>query len=89
VPPMGQRFRLRRSFDTGGFSPETQVILTALKEYGMLLSDNGRNWYLTGSPDTRWNSKINEEMRRVIGSDFEAVDTSSLMVNKDSGEAHR
>ena len=47
LPPMGQRFRLRRSFDISGFSPEARVILTALKEYGMMLADNGAPWFST------------------------------------------
>ncbi|HEX9372987.1 MAG TPA: hypothetical protein VF897_18375, partial [Roseiflexaceae bacterium] len=54
IPPMGQRFRLKASFDIHGFSHDTQVILTALKKYGMFLADNGSNWYLNGAPDARW-----------------------------------
>lgn len=89
LPAMGQRFRLRRTFDVSGFSLETQVILTALKEYGLILADNGGSWYITGAPDTRWPRRISDELKRVVGSDFEAVDVSSLMVNKDSGEVRR
>ncbi len=89
LPPMGMRFRLRSSFDISGYAPETQVILTALKEYGMFLADNGGPWYLTGASDSRWSSKIYSDFRNVFGSDFEAVDTSSLMVDRDSGEARR
>lgn len=89
LPPMGQRFRLRASFDINGFSPETQVILTALKGYGMMLADNGGPWFITGAPDVRWSSTIVTEFRKVLGSDFEAVDTSSLMVSRDSGEVRR
>lgn len=86
-PPMGQRFRLRADFDLSGFSPETQVILRALKEYGMILADNGSAWYLSGAPDERWDNDVLRELRRVSGADFEAVDVSSLMVDIDSGEA--
>jgi len=89
LPPMGQRFRLRSSFDISGYGPETQVILTGLKEYGMMLADNGGPWYITGAPDVRWSSAIVKEFRKVLGSDFEAVDTSSLMVSRDSGEARQ
>jgi hypothetical protein len=89
LPPMGQRFRLRGSFDVSGFSPDTQVILTALKGYGMMLSDNGGPWFITGAPDVRWSSSLVTELRKVTGSDFEAVDTSSLMVSRDSGEARQ
>lgn len=87
VPPMGQRFRLKASFDTYGFSPEVKVILNALKTFGMFLADNGSDWFISGVPDTRWNDEtLVEELRRIKGSDFEAVDESSLMVHRDSGE---
>jgi hypothetical protein len=89
LPPMGQRFRLRSSFDIGGFAPETRVILTALQTYGMLLSDNGGPWFLTGAIDSRWPSSIASELRNVKGSDFEAVDISGLMIDPDSGEARQ
>jgi hypothetical protein len=87
LPAMGQRFRLRSSFDVAGLSPETQVILTALKEYGMILADNGGPWFLSGARDSRWPSRVIPELRQVHGSDFEAIDCSSLMVSSDSGKA--
>lgn len=86
LPEMGQRFRLRSSFDATGYSPETQVILTALKEYGMILADNGGPWFLSGARDSRWPSRVISELRRLHGSDFEAVDSSPLMVTSDSGQ---
>jgi hypothetical protein len=89
LPPLGQRFRLRSSFDISGFGPETQVILTALKEYGMMLADNGGPWYITGAPDVRWSSAVVTDFRKVLGSNFEAVDTSSLTVSRDSGEVRQ
>jgi hypothetical protein len=86
LPPMGLRVRLKAGFDISGFSPATQVILKALKKYGMLLSDNGMPWFITGAPDPHWNiNPMVEEMRRVKGSDFEAVDTSPLMQGPNSG----
>ena len=89
-PPMGQRFRLNANFDISGFSYEVQVILRALKKYGMILADNGSAWYLSGAPDDRWdNSVLVGELRRVLGSDFEAVDESSLMISPDSGQARQ
>jgi len=76
-PPMGQRFRLKASFDISSFSPANQVILRALKEYGMFLADNGSAWFLSGAPDGRWNNDDLRQLRlRVHGSDFEAVDES-------------
>jgi hypothetical protein len=86
LPPMGQRFRLRASYDISGFSRDAQVILTALKDYGMMLSDNGGNWFLTGAADSRFRSGLVGELKKVVGSDFEAVDQSGLMKDKDSGE---
>jgi hypothetical protein len=87
LPAMGQRFRLRASFDTGGFSPQARIILAALKEYGMILSDNGGNWFLSGAPDSRWSNQLTAEFRNVHGADFESVDVSPLMIRADSGEA--
>jgi hypothetical protein len=87
-PPMGQRFRLKASFDISGFSGDTQVILRALKKYGMILADNGSSWYLSGAPDPRWNNDMLHELGRVSGSAFEAIDESSLMVSPDSGQAN-
>ncbi len=87
-PPMGQRFRLKAAFDVSPFSAEVQVILRALKKYGMILADNGSSWYISGVPDPRWNNdKLVNELRQVTGSNFEAVDQSSLMVSPDSGQA--
>jgi hypothetical protein len=86
---MGLRLRLRRSFDLRPFSPETRVLLAALQEYGMMLSDNGGPWFLSGAPDSRWSSTLIQELRRVQGSDFEAVDVSGLMIHQDSAEARQ
>ena len=86
-PPMGQRFRLKADFDVSPFSAQVQVILRAFKKYGLILADNGSAWYVSGAPDPRWNNDVLRELRLVKGSDFEAVDVSSLMVSPDSGEA--
>ena len=85
-PPMGQRFRLKASFDTSGFSWETQVILAAMKTYGLILADNGSPWYISGAPDPRWDNDVLHELDVLEGADFEAVDVSSLMVDPDSGQ---
>jgi hypothetical protein len=86
-PPMGQRFRLKASFVIDdSFSPHAQVILRALQKYGMILADNGSAWYLSGAPDERWDNDVLHELDVVAGSDFEAVDVSSLMVNPDAGQ---
>jgi len=86
-PPMGQRFRLRANFDISSFSPEVRVILRALKKYGLMLADNGSSWFISGVPDERWDNDVLRQLRRVRGSDFEAVDVSSLMIDPDSGQA--
>ena len=86
-PPMGQRFRLRADYDISGFSAPTQVILRALKTYGMILADNGSAWYISGAPDERWDNDVLHELDVVTGSDFEAVDVSSLQIDPDSGQA--
>jgi hypothetical protein len=86
LPPLGQRFRLRADFDTSSFSPQAQVILTALKTYGMILADNGSPWFLSGAPDESWNNDQLRELGQVKGSDFEAVDTTALMADQDSGK---
>lgn len=86
-PAMGQRFRLRAGFDISSFNPQNQVILRALKKYGMILADNGSPWFISGAPDERWGDV--GDLRRVHGSDFEAVDVSSLMIDPNSGQARQ
>jgi hypothetical protein len=87
VPPMGTRVRLKASVDVSGFSPANQVILQALKRYGMILADNGSNWFLTGAPDSRWDDADLANLRQIVGSNLEVVDTTSLMVDPNSGQA--
>ena len=86
-PPMGQRFRLKASVDISGYSPEVQVILRALKKYGMILADNGSPWYLSGVPNEAWdNDTLVGELATLHGSDFEAVWVKGNMVDPDSGQ---
>lgn len=84
-PPMGQRFRLKASVDIASFGPNVQVILRALKRYGMFLADNGSSWFLSGAPDPRWDDSELHQLGQLTGSDFEAVDESALMVDPSSG----
>jgi hypothetical protein len=84
-PPMGQRFRLKASFDASGMSSQARVIAEAMKTYGIILADNGSPWYISGAPDPRWNNDVLHELDVIEGSDFEAVDVSSLMVDPNSG----
>ncbi|MBN1218837.1 MAG: hypothetical protein JXM69_07915 [Anaerolineae bacterium] len=89
-PPMGQRFRLKADFDISGFDEDMQVILQAMKTYGIILADNGSSWYISGAPNENWiNDTLVEEFGWVHGHDFEAVDVSSLMIDPDSGQARQ
>jgi hypothetical protein len=88
-PPMGQRFRLKAGFDLSAFSPEVQVILRALKKYGMVLADNGSSWYITGVPDDRWDNDHLHELHQVPGSAFEAITVSSLIIDPQSGQTKK
>ena len=89
VPPLGMRFRLKASVnvETMNISPEAKVIFRALQRYGMLLADNGSNWYISGAHDMRWkDEELVDAFNLLHGRDFEAVDSSSLMVSVNSGE---
>lgn len=79
LPPMGLRFRLKASFDESGFPPEAQVVLRALKKYGMFLADNGSDWFISGAPDSRWNDAAINTLKRVKGREFEAVQTGPIV----------
>jgi hypothetical protein len=75
VPPMGLRVRLRADFDESGFPANVQVILRAMKTYGMIVADNGSNWYVSGAHDPRWDDEELSTLRQVTGRDFEVVYT--------------
>lgn len=87
VPPMGARFRLKASFDISGYPTGMQVILQSMKTFGIILADNGSDWYISGAPDERWDNDMLHLLDDITGDDFEAVDTYTLMVDADSGEA--
>lgn len=86
-PPMGLRLRLRAGFDLSEYDPQVQVILRAMQRYGIVLADNGSPWYISGVPDERWDNDILHQLDQLTGDDFEAVDTSILMGDPDSGQA--
>ena len=89
VPPMGERFRLQASFDESGFSAQARVILEGMKHYGLILADNGSNWFFQGVQDARWPDPLIAELKTVPASAFEAVDESSLMLDPNSGAARQ
>ena len=78
LPPMGLRLRLRGSFDTRPFPRQARVVLEALKHYGMVVADNGSNWFVSGAPDSRWNDDDLHTLGQVKGSDFEVVEPSAI-----------
>ena len=73
LPPMGMRVRLKASFDMTQFSPANRVILRALKKYGMIVADNGGNWFLSGAPDMRWSDDDLSILKIVKARDFEVL----------------
>jgi hypothetical protein len=85
IPPMGARFRLKASFNISSYPAHMQVILTAMQTYGIILADNGSNWYVSGAPDNRWDNDMLHLLDDLIGNDFEAVNTAVLMKDPDSG----
>ena len=88
APPFGQRFRLKAGVTIAGASPIVQTIVTAMKQYGMFVADIGSNWYVTGAPDPRWLDSDLTALKTLVGSDFEAVDDTTLMINPNSGQAN-
>jgi len=84
LPPMGARFRLRSSFDISPFSAQAQVILKALQHYGLILADNGSNWFFSGTEDASWPNSLLSELKTVPASQFDAIDESSLVVDPNS-----
>lgn len=79
LPPMGLRMRLRADYPEAGFPPEAAVVIRALKVHGMLLADNGGDWFVSGAPDPRWNDEAIATLKRIRGRDFVAVDTGATV----------
>jgi len=88
-PPMGARFRLRSSFTlpTASCSAVCQTVLATMKTYGLILADNGSNWFFTGTSDSRWSEADVDQLKQIPAGEFEAVDESCLMIEPGSGEA--
>ena len=79
LPPMGLRIRLKASVDISGFGPQSRVILTALKRYGMILADNGSAFYISGTSDPRWDDDELHTLGQIKGSMFEVVNTTGFV----------
>ncbi len=78
VPPMGARFRLKASYSLAHFHGAALVILKALKKYGMFVADNGGNWFISGATSSRWNDADLDQLKRVPGSAFEAINSGVI-----------
>jgi hypothetical protein len=84
LPPMGMRVRLKAGYDISGFAPQVQVILRALKKYGMILADNGSDNFISGAPDPRWDPDILRQLKRVTTKDLEVVEMKDIVVDRRS-----
>jgi hypothetical protein len=78
APPMGLRLRLKASFDISGYPADDQVILTAMKKYGLILADNGSAIFISGAPDNRWNNADLNLLKQITASSFEVVQTGTI-----------
>ena len=78
-PPMGMRVRLKASVTIAGYSPAVQVILRALKKYGMIVADNGSNWFISGAPDMRWDDDELSTLGGIKGSNFEVIRMTNII----------
>ncbi len=88
-PPMGARFRLKASFHlpASKCARPCQVVIKAMKTYGLILADNGAAWYFQGTTDSRWTYTMVDQLKQIPASEFQAVDESCLMVSANSGQA--
>jgi hypothetical protein len=75
LPPMGMRVRLKADYDISGFTGSSRVILEALRKYGMILADNGSDWFISGETNTAWDDDDLNQLKDVPGSAFEVVES--------------
>jgi hypothetical protein len=90
-PPMGARFRLRPGFrlPASRCYQACQVVIRAMKTYGLILADNGSNWYFQGTADRRWTYTMVGQLKAIPARDFQAVDERCLMISPSSGQARQ
>ena len=79
LPPMGLRVRLKASYDVSRFTGASRAVLIALKKYGMLVADNGSDWYISGATDARWDDAELNQLKSVPASAFEVVQTGTII----------
>jgi hypothetical protein len=84
-PPMGARFRLKAAFDASGFSPAARVVIKAMKRYGLIVADNGSDWYFQGTVDPRWTYAFVDQLKKIPARAFVAVDEQACRVAPASG----
>jgi hypothetical protein len=83
-PPMGARFRLRRSFATTGYGAHAKAVIAALKRYGLVLADKGSPWFFQGEQNPAWPDRLVSDLKRIPASAFVALDTRSMRVSSAS-----
>jgi hypothetical protein len=90
-PPMGARFRLKPGFrlPASRCARACQVVIAAMKTYGLILADNGSNWYFQGTADRRWTFAMVDQLKQIPAAAFQAVDERCLMIQPNSGEARQ
>jgi hypothetical protein len=86
LPPMGLRLRLKSSVDISKLPKQARIVAEAMRRYGVILADNGSPWYISGAPDEHWDNDALHALGGLQGSDFEAVDTASLVSSQDSAK---
>jgi hypothetical protein len=79
APPMGLRLRLKAGYGLGHFSGAAEVIAEAMKRYGLIVADNGSNWYVSGSSDRRWDDENLDQLKQIPGRDFEVVKSAAAV----------
>jgi len=84
---MGARFRLVMGFDDSHFSPDARVVVEALKHYGMIVADNGSDWYFQGTEDGNWSDSLLDQLKTIPASQFQAVSEGGCKVDPDSAES--
>jgi len=86
-PPMGARFRMKASYSPAGFGRDARVFIRAFKHYGLILADNGSDWYFQGTEDRRWTNRLLDQLKRIPASAFVAVDESGCKIANGSARS--
>ncbi len=81
LPPMGLRLRLSSSFDVSALTGQARVIAVAMQRYGLIVADNGSNWFFQGAPSSGWNDDDLNQLKAIPGTAFEVVDTGPVIVD--------